>query len=393
MTLERRPSYRAEERDVLEGLEILGLLTEGLSFDEIARRRRTSKRTLYRRVRVLGSPGLSFTPDYTKLYEGARDPELEDQVTQLYKLRGTRILDLPTNFSCPEVYKRNEDSILHELLATEAAKHLADILKSGACLAVGGGRATFQAAIHLGRLHPSQEKVRVLPLYTGLPSTLTSIGRIVASPDSVAFRISTAFRKEGLPCATAKLARPLFRSDRTVGPGQDVEDAVWPWERELPDVALFGIGNVSNAYHHILIDPRLECLMDIPPVLRELRDLITIIEGRVRVKAAEHVPERYFSPVMEIVHRPMVVELDSSTTPLVSANEYKELANLCSRVNDYLLGISIGDLRPIPRKIGVAGGLYKYFAIRQAIENGLITDLITDREVAHLLISKTKSGQ
>lgn len=95
---------------------------------------------------------------------------------------------------------------------------------------------------------------------------------------------------------------------------------------------------------------------------------------------------------MEIVNRPMAVELDSSIAALVTDNEYEELYDLCEHVNSSVLGMSIEELKRVSRRIGVAGGLHKYFAIRQAIRKELITDLITDRETARLLVAHGKSA-
>lgn len=272
MTSERRSPGIAERRGIEEAVEIVSLFTGGLSFEEVEKRLRISRSTIYRRLRLFGSQGGSLISNYAK-YEWERASQLEEQLTGLYGLESVRVWDLPVRLSCPELYKRNENSALHEVLAKEAAKHLADILKSGQCLGVGGGEAAFQVAIHLTKLEPSQEQVRVLPLYNGPPSNLTEIGRMVASPNSVAYTVSTAFQKQGFPNAEAKLASPqFFRSKRIEeesggGKGRAVGTETfekWPWEEETPEVAFFEIGNVCNTYHHILINSQLESLGDSP---------------------------------------------------------------------------------------------------------------------------------
>jgi len=46
------------------------------------------------------------------------------------------------------------------------------------------------------------------------------------------------------------------------------------------------------------------------------------------------------------------------------------------------VSISPGDLRQVPRRIGVAGGANKYRAIRAALRGGWVNVLITDLDTA-----------
>jgi len=53
-----------------------------------------------------------------------------------------------------------------------------------------------------------------------------------------------------------------------------------------------------------------------------------------------------------------------------------------SSLNDRVLGISVAELRQVPRMVGIAGGVRKHEAIRAAAAVGWIDVLITDVETA-----------
>ncbi len=56
-------------------------------------------------------------------------------------------------------------------------------------------------------------------------------------------------------------------------------------------------------------------------------------------------------------------------------------------LGDRVIGLSLDQLRHVPRSIAVAGGRRKLSAIRGALEGGLVKCLITDRETAEALVS------
>jgi DNA-binding transcriptional regulator LsrR (DeoR family) len=57
-----------------------------------------------------------------------------------------------------------------------------------------------------------------------------------------------------------------------------------------------------------------------------------------------------------------------------------------SDLDERVMGIPLEDLRRIPRRVGVAGGLHKLAAIRGAITGGWITALVTDIDTATALL-------
>lgn len=54
-----------------------------------------------------------------------------------------------------------------------------------------------------------------------------------------------------------------------------------------------------------------------------------------------------------------------------------------SDVHDRLIGVSLAELKAMPRRICVAGGLQKTKAIRAALEGQLVTHLVIDERTAH----------
>ena len=60
-----------------------------------------------------------------------------------------------------------------------------------------------------------------------------------------------------------------------------------------------------------------------------------------------------------------------------------------SPLNGRVLGISVDELRAVPRKVAIAGGPRKHQAIRAALEGGWIDVLITDVATAEYLVGVT----
>ena len=56
-------------------------------------------------------------------------------------------------------------------------------------------------------------------------------------------------------------------------------------------------------------------------------------------------------------------------------------------IDDRIIGLDLGQIRNIPRVIGVAGGAQKYEAIRAVLRGNLIDVLVTDEENAHRLLA------
>jgi DNA-binding transcriptional regulator LsrR (DeoR family) len=63
-------------------------------------------------------------------------------------------------------------------------------------------------------------------------------------------------------------------------------------------------------------------------------------------------------------------------------------SSVTSSLSDRVIGISEGDLREVPRRVGVAGGLRKLSAIRAAVRGGWVNVLITDQWVARRLVEE-----
>lgn len=58
------------------------------------------------------------------------------------------------------------------------------------------------------------------------------------------------------------------------------------------------------------------------------------------------------------------------------------------KINDRVLGIDIDHLKKIPMVIGIAGGEYKYDAIKGALNGGFLNVLITTKDVAKKLVAE-----
>ena len=56
--------------------------------------------------------------------------------------------------------------------------------------------------------------------------------------------------------------------------------------------------------------------------------------------------------------------------------------------HDRMLGLTLDELRAIPKRICLAGGPQKTAAILAALRGGLVTDLVTDLETAKILMQE-----
>jgi DNA-binding transcriptional regulator LsrR (DeoR family) len=57
-------------------------------------------------------------------------------------------------------------------------------------------------------------------------------------------------------------------------------------------------------------------------------------------------------------------------------------------INDRIIGLSIDQIRQIPRVIGIAGGLAKHDIIRAALQGNILDVLVTDLSTAETLLTK-----
>ena len=58
-------------------------------------------------------------------------------------------------------------------------------------------------------------------------------------------------------------------------------------------------------------------------------------------------------------------------------------------INERLIGLTLEQIKAIPRVIGVAGGKAKYPVIRAALQGEILDVLITDHATAQKLLSET----
>jgi DNA-binding transcriptional regulator LsrR (DeoR family) len=59
-------------------------------------------------------------------------------------------------------------------------------------------------------------------------------------------------------------------------------------------------------------------------------------------------------------------------------------------INERIIGLDLGQIREIPRVIGVAGGEEKFEVIRAALRGGLLDVLVTDKANAVRLLADVR---
>jgi len=57
-------------------------------------------------------------------------------------------------------------------------------------------------------------------------------------------------------------------------------------------------------------------------------------------------------------------------------------------VNERVVGLTVDEIREIPRVVGIAGGSHKRSTIGAALKTGLLSVLITDKEIAGILLNE-----
>ncbi len=87
------------------------------------------------------------------------------------------------------------------------------------------------------------------------------------------------------------------------------------------------------------------------------------------------------------------VEADGAVAVIMGLFIDADGNEVCSPVHDQLIGASLEDLKAIPRRICVAGGLQKASAIQAALKGQLVTHMVIDERTAQKVLRSDLAGQ
>lgn len=285
---------------------------------------------------------------------------------------------LEERFGVPEVLVaelEDEDSyrMLRHQIGNAAAAYLARTLEAGQTIGVAWGptlSAFVQAVAPL-----ASSDLRVVQLFGG-----------IGAPEAEAYATETARSLAQTLGATAALipapgvvpntdVRDTLVTDRHVRSTLNEIDEV--------DMAFVGIGRVTHA----------PSVHDDSSVMSEIRQRMEY-EGVVG-----DIMLRFYDAVDTGEDNPLVREGTSWIPGLLSRlAEARAVGDILLRFYDIdgdviptlldglLIGISLDQLRRIPRLVALAGGLHKVDAITGALRSGLIDALVIDRPTAQALL-------
>lgn len=301
----------------------------GLRQPEIAERLQISQAKVSRLLKRAADEGIVRITIATPV---GVHPDLEERLEEAYGLQEAVVVD---------THDDDERSLMHDLGAA-AAFHLESTLKAGDVIGISSWSATLLAMVNAMR-----------PVRTVSGITVVQILGGVGDPGAEVHATELTRRLAGLVQGTPILlpvpgvvgsleAREVLERDEYVSRVLDL------WATMT--VALVGIGAVTPS-----------------PLLERSGNVFEVPERRLLTErgAVGDVCLRFF---------------DAAGGPIVS--------DLDSRV----IGLTLDQLRNVPRSIAVAGGVRKLDAIRGALAGGYLRCLVTDRRTAEALLGAARAA-
>lgn len=223
-----------------------------------------------------------------------------------------------------------------QALITAAARHLEATLAGERCLGIATWSSTLQAVVDELRATPGVAVGRVAQLVGGFGSP-----RAQAATSRMMMRLATQFDAEvGVIPAPGLLGSSAARDGLMGDP--PVQQALQIARRST--VALVGIGTMEPSW-----------------LIRE---------------SGNALPESFLATLAE----------QGAVGDVCLRLFDAEGRSVESELDRRVVGITSEELRRIPRRIAVAGGIEKTAAIAGALRGGLVSTLITDTEVAERLL-------
>ena len=256
-------------------------------------------------------------------------PELEEELQRAYSLKVAFVVDAPGSAD-------DEDRLLQELGAA-AAYYLEAVLRSGDVIGISSWSSSLLATADAMRPLPKLTGVRVVQVLGGVgdPSARIHANRLTHHFAELVNGEAVTLPSPGI-AGSPESARVL-REDpyvaATLGMLKDLSLVLVGIGAVRPSRLLASSGNVFSR--------------------EELEEL-------TRQGAVGDICLRFF---------------DANGDPVAS------------RLDERVVGIRLGDIKAIGRRIAVAGGTRKTAAIRAALRGGWVNTLITDRTTAESLLS------
>lgn len=174
--------------------------------------------------------------------------------------------------------------------------------------------------------------------------------------------------------------------------------------------SLGGVGDPGAEVHATELTRRMARLLHGTPVFLPVPGIVGSSEARRVLESDEFVGrviELFPKLTVALVGigalepSPLLAQSGNVFTPaeLLDLGELGAVGDVCLRffdlhgkevrssLGDRVIGLSLDQLKSVPRSIAVAGGPRKLPAIRGALEGALVTCLITDRGIAEALVS------
>jgi len=387
-------SQEKRSQDILDDLAIKVAkmhYEEALEPSEIARqlkkegiRDARDARVLIQRARDRKLASVKVEPTLTS----PRDFGLEEELQALTGIRRclvakTKLAVTSENLDSDDPDERRraqqDNGDLHRQLGEIAGEYLWAHLRPGDCIAVGGGRATWFTVQTVRKKRERQKK----PLYLGDARVVSLAGGVLMGPawesvptvdaDLVARELGRALEIKTVNLVELQATAGALPDKIVEEIAPQIQGGAWPGQR-IPDMALFGMGMLSDDYY-ILKSPG------------ALADQVEIWKDELQRNAKRSVADicQHFWAIEGAVQ---------------DVSIQKRIRDFVRNLNDNILHIEFSKLDQAREKVLIAGGAPKRKAVLQLLAQapdqpgdqarehlGLhITVLVTDECMARQLI-------
>ncbi len=305
-----------------------------------------------------------------------RDSSLEEELLKNFKQLDHAIV---VNSHSQKLSENIGKNVSHQVLGRALAEELRVILRREDRIGVTGGRSTFACARAMNALNRTnpfvQRNIKItslaggisrsphIPSFEQLSADNVAVTMAAALPDSIPYLLSVPWI--ALPNTAGQSKYP---TERFILEEEWVKDP-----RNIPDLAIMGIGVIQEGLHPFFYEDKLE-LTPIKELLLRLKDLMSV----VRYNVVGDFGQRFF-----FINPPEKVEIKPDTL--------NEIEGLIKEINYHVTAPTLTQLKQIKTVIAISGEENKRHAIWTILKNPdiwVVHTLCTDQNIAHWLIQQ-----
>lgn len=372
---------------------------EHMTVDEVAMLRGLNRASVYRHISEAKERGVIKTDlDSAAAFDITRtNSKLEIGLAQAFPyLQWAEVVDLPHEYVRDEPFSYDRNAIIQRALGRTASYELPKLISDNDRVGLGGGRALTGVADALANKNTLHARTDLTfhSLAGGTPALPTRIDLRTGSADEVTMAIGArVFQGSNLSGKILLAGLPPYAESPTAyrpkksGVIYTKSHAIlfdpqhWQGAPQL-EVAIFGIGNPTLPLpRNIFDDP-----FTMPKAAMDnahgawwnMKRYLETITRRI----AETPDLQNYSPFLEILNHFAVVTPPNIYNHPRLQPVLERLTEHVDNLNAYAIGLRLEQLRRIPVRIAIAGGVKKSYQVFTALQEGLVSHLVTDQATA-----------